>query len=182
MKTTLVRMLIAAVLASAAWLSWSESRIAARVADAKQDIAALNHDHLDGLSPTRALSDYLPGDRRRLSDEIRIAKATVAYWLGRYSAVAADTDSGQADADIRAAPLLVRERLEEVDGPVELACGNRQLPVVGRELQIFRIRDDRALERVGRRRLGRKARARDQHRHNGGHDLPHRSNRTCRRY
>ena len=95
-----LRLLIAVVLAAAAWLSWSESRLAARVADAKQDIATLNHDNLDALTPARALSDYLPGDRRRLSDDIRIAKATVAYWLGRYGAVAADTDSGQADADI----------------------------------------------------------------------------------
>ena len=100
MKTTVVRMLIAIVLAAAAWLSWSESRLAARVADARQDIATLNHDNLDGLSPARALSDYLPGERRHLSDEIRIAKATVSYWLGRYSAVAADTESGRADADI----------------------------------------------------------------------------------
>jgi hypothetical protein len=100
MKTTLLRLFIAGVLGAFAWLSWSESRLAARVADAKQDIATLNHDNLDALSPARALSDYLPGERRLLSDEIRIAKATVAYWLGRYNAVAADTDSGQADADI----------------------------------------------------------------------------------
>ena len=50
------------------------------------------HDNLDALTPRAALSDYLPGDRRRLSDEVRVAKATVAYWLGRYGAVAADTD------------------------------------------------------------------------------------------
>ena len=100
MKTTLSRMFIAAVLAVVAWLSWSESRLAARVADAKQDVATFNHENLDALTPARTLSDYLPGDRRYLSDEIRIAKARVAYWLGRYGAVAADTDSGTADADI----------------------------------------------------------------------------------
>lgn len=100
MKTTLLRMLIAGLLATAAWLSWSESRLAARVADARHDIATLNHDNLDALTPARALSDYFPGDRRHLSDEIRIAKATVAYWLGRYGAVAADTGSSGADAEI----------------------------------------------------------------------------------
>jgi hypothetical protein len=91
---------IAAVLVVAAWLSWSESRLAARVADAKQDIATFKHDRIDELSPARAVSDYFPGDRRHLSDEIRIAKATVAYWLGRYTAVAADTDAGAADSEI----------------------------------------------------------------------------------
>ena len=100
MKTILLRMLIAAVFASLAWLSWSESRLAERVADAKRDVATFNHENLDGLTPARAISDYLPGERRRLSDEIRIAKAQVAYWLGRYGAVLGDTDSGNADADI----------------------------------------------------------------------------------
>ena len=100
MKTTLVRMCAAVVVAAAAWLSWSESQLAARVADAKQDIATFNHENLDALTPGRALSDYLPGDRRLMSDEIRIAKARVAYWLGRYGAVVADTGGGSADADI----------------------------------------------------------------------------------
>jgi hypothetical protein len=100
MRITFVRMLIAAALAAAAWLSWSESRMAARVADAKRDVATFDHDSLDALSPSRALSDYLPGQRRQLSDEIRIAKASVAYWLGRYGAIAADDQSGEVDADI----------------------------------------------------------------------------------
>ena len=39
-----IRMFIAALLGDAAWLSWSESRLAMRVAEAKQDIATLNHD------------------------------------------------------------------------------------------------------------------------------------------
>jgi hypothetical protein len=100
MKTTVIRLFIAAAFGAAAWLSWSESRLAMRVAEAKQDIATLNHDNVDRLTMTRTISDYLPGDRRRLSDEIGIAKATVAYWLGRYDAVAADTQSGGADAEI----------------------------------------------------------------------------------
>ena len=37
-------------------------------------IATLNSTTTSTLMPARALSDYLPGDRRRLSDEIRIAK------------------------------------------------------------------------------------------------------------
>ena len=100
MRTTLLRLVAAGVLAAFAWLSWSESRLAARVADAKQDIATLNHDHLDELLPSRGLSDFWPGERRRLSDDIRSARATVAYWLGRYSVVGEDTGSGDADAEI----------------------------------------------------------------------------------
>ena len=100
MRTTIIRLFIAALLGAAAWLSWSESRLAMRVADAKQDIATLNHDNVDALAPARTLSDYLPGERRHLADEIRVAKATVSYWLGRYDSVAGDTNSGKADAEI----------------------------------------------------------------------------------
>jgi hypothetical protein len=100
MKTVITRMSIAVALALAAWLSWSESKLASQVAEAKQDIATLDHDNLDAITPRAALSDYLPGDRRRLSDDVRIAKGTVAYWLGRYGAVAADTTDGDADAAI----------------------------------------------------------------------------------
>jgi hypothetical protein len=100
MRTIITRLLAAAVLAVAAWLSWSESTLAARVADAKQDIATLDHLNLDAMTPRASLSDYLPGVRRKLSDDVRIAKATVAYWLGRYDAVAADTTDSEADATI----------------------------------------------------------------------------------
>jgi hypothetical protein len=96
MRTVITRLLIAVVLATAAWLSWSESKLAAQVADARQDIATLNHDGLDALTPRAAISDYLPGDRRRLSDDVRVARATVAYWLGRYGAVVS-ARHGQAD-------------------------------------------------------------------------------------
>jgi hypothetical protein len=100
MRTLITRMLIAFVLAMAAWLSWSESTLAARVAQARQDIATFDHENIDALTPRAALSDYLPGDRPRLADDIRMAKATVAYWLGRYSAVTSGTADSGADAAI----------------------------------------------------------------------------------
>ena len=100
MRTVITRLLVAVVLAVAAWLSWSESQLAAQVADARQDVATLDHDNLDALRPRAALSDYLPGDRRTLSDDVRMARATVAYWLGRYGAVAADTTESAVDGDI----------------------------------------------------------------------------------
>ena len=62
MNTVITRMLIAVALAVAAWLSWSESKLAARVADARQDIATFDHDNLDAITPRSSLSDYLPGN------------------------------------------------------------------------------------------------------------------------
>jgi hypothetical protein len=100
MKTIISRMLIAVGFAIAAWLSRSESSLAARVADAKQDLATLHHDHLDALSPQAAMSDYFAGDRRGLADDMRVVKAMAAYWLGRYGSVAADTTESAADAEI----------------------------------------------------------------------------------
>jgi hypothetical protein len=125
MSTVITRMLIAVVLAIAAWLSWSESKLAARVAGAKQDIATLNHDGLDALTPQRALSDYLPGNERRLSDEIRVAKATVAYWLGRYGAVVADTDDSKSDAEVLLAAANAAFREAERDPAVGPAAVQR---------------------------------------------------------
>ena len=125
MRTVITRLLIAAVLATAAWLSWSESKVAAQVADAKQDIATLNHDNLDALTPRSALSDYLPGDRRRLSDDVRMARATVAYWLGRYGAVAADTAESAVDADILLAAANAAFREAQRDQAVGPAAVQR---------------------------------------------------------
>ena len=100
MRTMIGRLLVAVVLTVAAWLSWSESNLAARVADAQQDLATFNYAAVDGLEPAKPLSDYLPGNRRLLADDVRVAKARVAYWLGRYDRVAADTDESGADAEI----------------------------------------------------------------------------------
>lgn len=100
MRTVIVRLSIALLLALVAWLSRSESRLAARVADTKQAIATLNFDTAEALEPRAALSDYLPGERRALADDIRVARASAAYWLGRYDAVAADTANNAADAEV----------------------------------------------------------------------------------
>jgi hypothetical protein len=99
MKTIITRLLIAAVLAVAAWLSWSQSQLAAEVADARQAIATFDYDAASGVAAPPALLEYLPGGRR-LSDDVRIAKANVAYWLGRYDGVVADTAESAADADV----------------------------------------------------------------------------------
>jgi len=125
MSTVITRIMIAVVLAIAAWLSWSESTLAARVADAKQDIATFTHDKLDALAPERTLSDYLPGDERRLSDEIRVAKATEAYWLGRYGGIAADTVDSQSDAEILLAAANAAFREAERDPAVGPAAVQR---------------------------------------------------------
>lgn len=98
MSSVLGRLAIALALAVAAWLSWSEARLAARVADAKLDIATFNYDGLAALTPELTVSDVLPGDRRRLQDDIRMAKATGAYWLGRYGDIAANTTEAGSDA------------------------------------------------------------------------------------
>ena len=167
MKTVITRMLIAVALAVAAWLSWSESKLTAQVADAKQDIATLDHDNLDAITPRSSLSDYLPGERQRLSDEVRIAKATVAYWLGRYGAVAADTTDGEADATIllTAANAAYREAqrdpamgpaaVQRLDGVLQayasaLKASPRHLEAAYNYEYVARIRDQVARSPQGR--------------------------------
>jgi len=105
MRTVVVRFVAAAVLFAAAWLSWSEARLAARVADARQEIATLQFQIDDSLSPAASLSDYAPGDGASLSDDIRRIRANVAYWIGGYDDV-------------------IEERSEVVDPEVLLVAAN----------------------------------------------------------
>ena len=81
MRTTIIRLAIAILLAVGAWFSWSEARLAARMGDAAQQIATLRHADVD-----RTLDAG--------------TSATVDYWLGRYGAISADTNNADADAHV----------------------------------------------------------------------------------
>lgn len=113
-RTTIIRLFIAAVLAAAAWASYSEAQLSARVAGARQGIATFDYDAVNALESKRSLSDYVPG-QRRLADDISVAKARVAYWLGRYDAVAADSGGG-ADADVLLASANAAFRAAQREG------------------------------------------------------------------
>ncbi len=104
-RTVIVRMLIAVVLFAAAWLSWSEATLATRVADARQQMATLQFQIDDTLTPAASVSDYLPGAEGSLSDDIRQIRASVAYWIGGYDDV-------------------IGERSEELDAEVLLIAAN----------------------------------------------------------
>jgi hypothetical protein len=100
MRATFIRLTIAIALAIAAWLSWSESKLTRQVGDAREQIATLQFvDVPAALDVDATLSDYLPGSRP-LSDDVRVATATVSYWLGRYGSVTADTNDAEADAAV----------------------------------------------------------------------------------
>ena len=174
MRTVITRMLIAVVLAIAAWLSWSESTLAARVADAKQDIATLDHDNLDALTPQRALSDYLPGIDRRLSDEIRVAKATVAYWLGRYGSIAADTGDSASDGEVLLAAANAAFREAERDPAVGPAAVQRLDGVLQAYASALKA------SRAGERRSGLQLRIRRADSRSGGAVAAGRASRTFR--
>jgi hypothetical protein len=100
MRTTVVRVVVAVIFAVAAWISWSESKLAASVADARQEIATFDYGHIDALAPRASVSDFLPGEQRRLQDDIRISKATVSYWLGRYDIIGDFTTDYDPDATV----------------------------------------------------------------------------------
>ena len=62
MKTVITRLIIAVILAAGAWLSWSEAKLTARVATAKERLATLDLQVDDDLDADATLSDYLPVD------------------------------------------------------------------------------------------------------------------------
>lgn len=103
--TVIARAVAAGLLLTAAWLSWSEATLAARVADARQQMATLQFTIDDGLAPSASLSDYLPGAQGRLADDIRRIRATTAYWIGAYDDV-------------------IEERSQELDPEILLTAAN----------------------------------------------------------
>ena len=99
MRIVIVRLAVAIVLFAGAWLSWSEARLAARVADARQQMATLQFEVDDDLAPSPSLSDYVPGDQGSMSAHIRRIRATVAYWTGGYDQVV-EARSEEVDAEV----------------------------------------------------------------------------------
>src|SRR5688500_891734 len=83
MKTIFLRMTIAIALAVAAWFTWVEADASERQADARQRIVTLQYAEVE-------------------PDVDAVTSATVAYWLGQYRNVVAETgeDAGVADAEV----------------------------------------------------------------------------------
>jgi hypothetical protein len=120
MRTILIRLVLAAALATASWLASAEAALADRLGDAKQQIATLRFSDVDAdLDAGGTLSDYLLPERR-LSDDARVTKATVAYWLGQYGSVIADTGDAASDAEVllAAANAAFREAQRGLTGSV----------------------------------------------------------------
>lgn len=159
MKTVVTRLVVAAVLLAAAWLSWSEARLAARVAEARQQMATLQFQVDDSLQPAAAVSDYLPGEAGSLSANIRRIRATVAYWVGGYDAVIEEGDQ-QVDADIlltaanaafrasgRAAGASQQEQVQRLDGVLQayasvLKASPRHADAAYNYEYVTRVRDE----------------------------------------
>ena len=83
MKTTILRLIVAVGLAAGAWFTWAEADAAERRADAKQRIVTLQYAEVE-------------------PDVDAVTTATVAYWLGQYGSVVAETggDSSATDAEV----------------------------------------------------------------------------------
>jgi hypothetical protein len=110
----LTRLLVALVLALAAWVSWSESRLATEVGGVRQSVATLDFAGAADAKLSSALPQALPGVRG-LTDDVQVAKARIAYWLGRYDDVGAGTTAGHSDADILLAAANASYRKSQYD-------------------------------------------------------------------
>jgi hypothetical protein len=81
MRPLIFRLIIAAILGVASWLSWSEAKLADRRADATEHIVTLRLTEIDrDLDPR--------------------ATAIAAYWLGRYDEAIPDTNDQALDAAV----------------------------------------------------------------------------------
>ena len=111
MRPVITRVIVAAVLALGAWLSWSEAKLTARVATAKERLATLD------------LQVDAGRDAGSNSTDIRRTRTTVEYWLGRYGEVTEEANpstslgaSGDLDAEVLLAAANAAFRLHEREG------------------------------------------------------------------
>lgn len=104
MKSTMVRLVVAVVLAVASWFAWTEADAADRRADARQQIVTLQYANVE-------------------RDVDAATSATVAYWLGQYGNVVPDTDTTASDAAVlrTAANAAFRDTQRDIPG-----TGSRQ--------------------------------------------------------
>lgn len=132
MRTVISRLSIAVVLAVAAWLSWSEAKLTARVATAKERLATLDLQVDDDLEAETTLSDYLPIDSQLLATDIRRTRTTVEYWLAQYSEVM-DEANGDLDAEVLLAAANAAFRTHEREG----GAGSAQVQRLDGVLQAY---------------------------------------------
>lgn len=166
-KTVALRVAAALVFFAGAWLSWSEARLAARVADARQQIATLQFQIDDTLVPAASLSDYLPAETGSLSDDIRRIRARIAYWIGGYDQVIGEpTDEvdpevllTMANAAFRAsereAGAPQQEQVQRLDGVLQayaavLKAAPRHVEAAYNYEYVSRVRDQVASRVPGR--------------------------------
>ena len=147
------------MLFAAAWLSWSEARLAARVADARQQMATLQFQLDDTLKPAARFPTTCRARRAACSANIRRIRATVAYWIGGYDDVI-EEGSQEVDAEIlltaanaafraseRAAGAPQQEQVQRLDGVLQayasvLKASPRHADAAYNYEYVSRVRDE----------------------------------------
>ena len=115
MKTSAIRIGSAVLVALVALACWREARLSAQLADARNQLITLQLSVDETLQPKTTLSDYLSVSDRRLSEEVTTHRATVEYWLSRYSDVM-DLGRGDVDADVLLLAANAAYRTSQRDG------------------------------------------------------------------
>ncbi|MGE0864630.1 MAG: hypothetical protein AB7P34_12085 [Vicinamibacterales bacterium] len=166
-RTVALRVAAALVFFAGGWLSWSEARLAARVADARQQIATLQFQIDDTLAPAASISDYLPAESGSLSDDIRRIRARVAYWIGGYDQVIGEpsevvdpevlltTANAAFRASERETSAPQQEQVQRLDGVLQsyaavLKAAPRHVEAAYNYEYVSRVRDQVASRVAGR--------------------------------
>lgn len=128
MTHVLARVLVAAVLLLAAWVSGTEATRLESAADAWQALATLGRDVPAPAAPSR-LTGWLPAALRPVEDLGARQRATADYWVARYDDLVR-TRGGDPDPAVMHTAANAAYRLARRGGDVGTAAAERLDPVL----------------------------------------------------
>jgi hypothetical protein len=116
-KSIVIRIAVALVLAAGAWLCWREARLIDRAADARMALSLLHYDAVGLAAPRWTLSDVVLSETHPLAADARRDQATAGYWRGRY-ADAMDIGRQEIDRDLLLIAANASFRASQREGTV----------------------------------------------------------------
>ena len=107
MKSVAGGLILAIVLFGVGMVAWAEARLTRRVAEAHERLATLHYDPEDDIDSAMTVWNRLPWSVSAAGADVERHRATVSYWLSRYSLLSEMTSSANPQAPTDPSLLFV---------------------------------------------------------------------------